>query len=525
MKRILTLTLAACLVSVFTTSTAASAIEDYGEVRSTESVNVRVAPNLSGEAFIRLPPETPSNIRCAIAGQQIYDTNVWFYSDFDNGQRGFWTAYYSDADYNTWADLENRYGIARCERPSTTPGGSVYYQPRYHLGDPIAPTATYTAAKDYWSASNCSAYSATNYWPEHFDDQLVTRASAWSLGRLGITYMLSHDRERAENLNEIILFDPANLDEYANNHCDAVYNQDRLMADWLQGDSERRLLVLAGAWTRDANNPDELGQLHQGIQQHLFPAIRNLGLSDQVLVCNYDNMGHAAVMDNFGHLAQEGSVTSCPGSPDAAWNPGTPPADNPCFTAFHPEMTVTYSGYSQGEIDELGLPGERTVVNVDLMWPTDRLRFTECRSRPTVEISLLMGVANDRHGLTEINGQSWESDLPAHYDDVSTGNSNGHEISFGSADATALEPGRWYHASITLEGALGSDEILDATMNRGYRWALAAGICPPTGTIVSAWCVSGWTEDYRYGPEYTDLIRQERPQYFQPIHGRLIDVY
>ncbi|WP_420451958.1 hypothetical protein [Ilumatobacter sp.] len=323
MKRFL-LTLAtvfAIAVPTIATTPAQINASDPDEILSTEPVNVRVTPNLSGQIITQLDDGTPTNIRCAIAGQQIWDTNVWFYSDLANGERGFWTAYYSDADYNTSDDLSNRYGISRCERPSSTPGASVYYQPRFHLSDPLAPTSTYTAAKDYWAAGSCSAIASAGSWPAHFDGQLVTRASGWSLGRLGITYMLSHFPQRAANLDQIILFDPGNLDEYANNPCDARYDQDELMAQWLDADPSRRLLVLAGAWTRDVGNPDEEGRLHQGLQQHLFPAIRAAGRSHQVLICNYDTMGHAAVMENFGHLAGSGSLTQCPGESDAAWDP------------------------------------------------------------------------------------------------------------------------------------------------------------------------------------------------------------
>jgi hypothetical protein len=178
---------------------------------------------------------------------------------------------------------------------------------------------TYTATKDWWSVGGCSAAQSA-YWPANFDGQGITRASGWSLGRLGITYLLARFPDRAARLDTIILYDPGNLDEYRS-ECDQAYDQDGLMATWLGGSAGRHLLVLAGKVTRDSDHPDAQGRLHQGIQQNLFPAIRSAGRAEQVLVCNYDKMGHTNVLANFAYLAKSGSVTSCPGSPDGHWSP------------------------------------------------------------------------------------------------------------------------------------------------------------------------------------------------------------
>jgi hypothetical protein len=93
------------------------------------------------------------------------------------------------------------------------------------------------------------------------------------------------------------------------------------MAAWLSASSTRRLLVLAGEVTRDRDHPDAQGRLHQGIQQYLFPAIRQAGVASRVLVCNYDLMKHPEVVRNFRSLAAAGSLTSCPGTPNASWHP------------------------------------------------------------------------------------------------------------------------------------------------------------------------------------------------------------
>ncbi|HEU5473786.1 MAG TPA: hypothetical protein VFV67_24340 [Actinophytocola sp.] len=314
----LTVAIVAAIALATVTVTPPSAAA-YPAIHTTADVNMRVAPNLSGGIITKLATGSTPRIRCAAPGQLIYDTSVWFYVDLDDGTRGFYSAYYSDADYTTWADLQTRYGIARCDRPASTGGGSMYYQPRYSPGDPFAPYTTYTATKDWWAAGNCAASSA-DYWPASFDGKIITRAGAWSLGRLGVTYLFAANPTRANQLQTIILFDPGNLADYRST-CDQAYPQDGLMASWLSGNSSRRLLVLAGAVTRDKDHPDSQGRLHQGIQQYLFPAIRAAGRSSQVLVCNYDSMQHPDVLRHFSHLIASGSVTSCPGSPNAAWHP------------------------------------------------------------------------------------------------------------------------------------------------------------------------------------------------------------
>jgi hypothetical protein len=299
--------------------TGTSQASAYPTVHATDDVNVRVAPNLSGGIISQVLNGTSPHIRCAAPGQLIYDTSVWFYIDLGEGRKGFYSAYYSDADYTTWTDLQTRYGIVRCDQPASVRGGSMYYQPRYEPGDPIGPYSTYTATKDWWAAGDCAASSA-DYWPASFDGKIITRAGAWSLGRLGITYLFATNPTRASQLDTIILFDPGKLSDYEST-CDQRYDQDGLMANWLSGNSSRRLLVLAGEVTRDEDHPDANGRLHQGIQRYLFPKIREAGRANQVLVCNYDEMSHPDVLHNFSALIATGSVTSCPGSPDDHWQP------------------------------------------------------------------------------------------------------------------------------------------------------------------------------------------------------------
>lgn len=295
----------------------------YPAIHMTDLVNVRVAPNLSGAIVgYQANNTTPKRVRCVAAGQQIADTNVWFFIDSDavsDFGGGWLTAYYTDANYNTFQDLQDSYGVPRCDRNVASFNGSVYFQPRYSPGDPTVPYTTFTATKDLWAVGNCSADSAA-YWSANFDGEGITRASGWSLGRLGITYLMAKYPARAARLNTIILFDPGSLGDYLSD-CDQAYDQDGLMANWLAGNSSRQLLVLAGQVTRDADHPDAAGRLHQGIQQYLFPAIRSAGRSNQVLVCNYDTMAHSDVLANFSSLAKSGSTTLCPGKPDASWHP------------------------------------------------------------------------------------------------------------------------------------------------------------------------------------------------------------
>lgn len=243
----------------------------YETVRTTTLVNMRAAPNLSGSVVGYQGNGTAPKIRCTGSGQQISDTNVWLFIDSDapSGFGGGWlTAYYTDAVCDTYQDLHDRYGIPRCDRPAAVFGGSVYFRP----GTPRATRSSRTRRTRPPRTGGPRATAPRGVPPTgpptSTDEASPARAAgAWAGSASRTSWPFP---ERAARLNTVVLFDPGDLADYRS-ACDQAYDQDGLMAKWLSGDSGRRLLVLAGAVTRDADHPDAAGRLHQGIQQELLP--------------------------------------------------------------------------------------------------------------------------------------------------------------------------------------------------------------------------------------------------------------
>jgi hypothetical protein len=171
---------------------------------------------------------------------------------------------------------------------------------------------------------SCSTIHGGNY-PDVIDGKRVTTLSGWSLGRLGPVYAMINNFGRVEeSVDSITLFDPGSLGDLTGG-CDPSFNQHALYANWLSANSESRLLILAGKVTRDEDNPDAQGRLHQGIQQVLFGEIRGTPLAQQVLVCNYDDLSHHEVLWHFRYVVQYGPQSSCPTTPGVTlydqWHP------------------------------------------------------------------------------------------------------------------------------------------------------------------------------------------------------------
>ena len=308
--------IAATLPAVVADPASTNASSGYNEIFSTEPVNVRVTPNVSGQVIAQLDDGTPTNIRCAIAGQQIWDTNVWFYSDLTNGNTGsgLRTTPTPSTTPGTISQTDTK--SVGCERPASTPGASVYYQPRFHLGDPLAPTSAYTAAKDYWAAGNCSATPRSMTCPPtstapQLVAQATGRASAARHHLHALAQRQPHSSGQPQRDHPVRPRQPRRIQ---NNPCDAQYDQDQLMADWLNGDDDRRLLVIAGAWTARRIQPRRrraAASRHPTTPLPSHPQPRPFRSS--ACLPQRTAMGHLEIMETFGHLAGSGSITTCPG--------------------------------------------------------------------------------------------------------------------------------------------------------------------------------------------------------------------
>lgn len=238
-------------------------------------------------------------------------------------------------------------GGASSQGGSYRPGGSLYFSP-YNgsnitvkvLGGPLkrwvsAPSpATYTSNYGEWHPGGGEACpDPSSVVPPKlqngvYNGKLITTLAAWSVARSAPLLYLQAS-QFARQVNYILLYDPGDLEEYATSKCpQSMYQR---LAFWLGESKSNRLVVLAGEVTADYENPIR-GYAHAGIQNYLFPAIRNYpsvgqNIRRQVVVCNYDGMSHEGVWINFRGAMNQSPITlstcpkASPGEHVVSWNP------------------------------------------------------------------------------------------------------------------------------------------------------------------------------------------------------------
>jgi hypothetical protein len=208
-------------------------------------------------------------------------------------------------------------------------GGSAYYSPNNGtrpIGSPATWTLAYEASTRYsvWkSSSRCGTDRA--WVPETASGKRITTLAGWSKGRLGPIYFLRANRGRWATINYILMLDPGSRSNFKN-PCDRRYDSG-LLAGWLRSNRANRLVILAGKTTADYRNRDN-GYGHAGIQNAWFPRIRGHAIARQVVVCNYDRMGHEDVFKKFAGKMNDAPITrsTCPsargyGRADHSWSP------------------------------------------------------------------------------------------------------------------------------------------------------------------------------------------------------------
>ncbi len=232
-------------------------------------------------------------------------------------------------------------GVPPCDSSQPLPGGgSLYYSPydgpdikvyknrwpfdsAYNWVSAPSP-ATVTLDQKVWQPG-CNA---SNSVPQSPANKRITTLAGWSSGRNGPIMYLTARPSGWEAVNFILLIDPGNKDAYYNGGCDKAYpNKSAMLADWLARDKNHVLMVLAGEYTADYDHPVN-GYAHAGIQNKLFPAIRDYpvisgrSIRSQAIVCNYDGVDHETMWMRFKGKMNDTNHTSCPGSPSSApWHP------------------------------------------------------------------------------------------------------------------------------------------------------------------------------------------------------------
>ena len=239
---------------------------------------------------------------------------------------------------------------------SFPPGGSLYYSP-YKSSDPdegraiiwhygprgirtkwvsVPAPSTFTANYDEWHRN-----SGDNQCPDAGQSvpprlaggigggKTITTLAAWSDARSAPLLFLQAS-SWASQINYILLFDPGNTQQYRDGNCVGKYRDlYSKLASWLGEKKGNRLVVLAGNLTADYGHKIN-GRGHAGIQNWLFPPIHNYrsrNIRSQVVVCNYDDMGHEDLWKNFRSKMNDSPITlsTCPtatrGEKVVSWNP------------------------------------------------------------------------------------------------------------------------------------------------------------------------------------------------------------
>lgn len=229
--------------------------------------------------------------------------------------------------------------------PQPKNGGSIYFSPydgpdiKYYKKrwpwdsayDMVyAPSpADVTLDQKVWQpgCNNANAVPAPHQLPA---GKRITTLAGWSSGRNGpIMYLSAKTEEQRNQIDFVLLIDPGDKDAYYNGGCDKKYsNKSMMLAEWLAADASHVLMVLAGEYTADYAHPVN-GYAHAGIQNKLFPAIRDYpvfangtrNIRTQVVVCNYNGVNHEDMWMRYKNKMNSTDHRNCPGSPSKVWHP------------------------------------------------------------------------------------------------------------------------------------------------------------------------------------------------------------
>jgi hypothetical protein len=345
-----------------------------------EGVYIRAEPNASSTRLGWMPEGASPDYNCFAWGQNINGVPIWFNVNY-SGITGYYASYYDDSSYHSNEELTAKYGVPLCgsaqppapapppaptvstpapaPAPAPTPGpssgssggggtpggASLYFSPyptSFHGyieikggGQAFAPSpATATLNYEQWhptAGETCPSASSAVPGSNVAGGKLITTLAAWSKARSAPLLFLLN-ASWASQINYIVLIDPGDLKEYRESKCPAKYPQlySRL-ASWLGERSSNKLVVLAGEVTADyAHRVD--GHGHAGIQNYLFPAIRNYhnppgrNIRQQAVVCNYDTIDHESMWVVYGKWMNSAPVSlgNCPPWPShkvVSWNP------------------------------------------------------------------------------------------------------------------------------------------------------------------------------------------------------------
>ena len=252
-----------------------------------------------------------------------WNNSLWYQVKIVSGY-GIGSGWLNDHFINTGTNVPNQpvRGVPACGP------NSVFYSPN-ESPDGVAniTVADLNLVLDDWSAGACSPSLAIDI-PND-----VHILAGWSKGRLGPIYFLSAaGAQRVAQVHTIVLFDPGGTSDFANppawkralgdTTCDWRFNINSLLANWLKSNVENRLIVLSAIDSEEKNSNGQ--STFAGLWKYYFAGIWNQPFANRAQVCDYNNLGHSAVLADF-HGIVEDPAPGCPTNKNApkpvAWNP------------------------------------------------------------------------------------------------------------------------------------------------------------------------------------------------------------
>lgn len=276
---------------------------------------------------------TEVTLRCAIEGMPAgdYGNRIWYMADNANGS-GYLPDTFLDTPVkaNEWLE-----GMPRCgqDEPVSTPEEpkSVFFSGTDSARGIAAENVSDRdyALQDWASGGSCKG--------DHIPDKIpgsVNTLAGWSRGRIGVVYFLANaTEEQKSKIHRIVLFDPGATSDIAGSRlfnyghsCDFEYDVNKLLADWLNSDSQNCLTVIAGEDTEmkeDSSNPSSHSTF-EGMWKYYFAGIWNKPFADRATVCDYNMLSHNDTLRNFAGIVKS-PTDNCSDAPEGhrlqAWHP------------------------------------------------------------------------------------------------------------------------------------------------------------------------------------------------------------
>ncbi|MDO8213462.1 hypothetical protein [Conexibacter sp. CPCC 206217] len=212
--------------------------------------------------------------------------------------------------------------------PRLIDGGSLYYSPYNgtkidynggHLNKNVPFKATKVFNQRDWDTRGKCSPNPGNF-SGVVGNTRITTVAAWSKPRNLPFALLKQRPAWIPQINYILLFDPGDVEDYADAKCPDSATASLQLAKWLAADRGHTFVVLAGETTAGYN--------HASIQHGLFDTVRHYpnprdrNIRKQIIVCNYSKMNHEDVWINFHDKMNDPPIQSgkCPRGA-RSWNP------------------------------------------------------------------------------------------------------------------------------------------------------------------------------------------------------------